>query len=592
MKNVRRLVVLVATIAALTTAVTGLALPASRPHPVVDGWATTLTDGVAGAGFAKRFHTAIPAEMIGFSWKGGAGQVDYRVKRGSTWSAWQSVDGDPAEGPDQSSKENHHVVSAGPVWLGAPVRDVEARVVSGSLRGVRAEAIRTEVTTPPGIRPAGALPQRPGIIGRAGWGADESWRTYASGCSGSPDYAPNVRYAVLHHTDTTNSYTPDQSASIIRGIYYFHTHTNGWCDIGYNFLVDRFGQVFEGRYGGVSNAVVGAHAGGFNYGSTGVAIIGEFQDTSVTPAAYNATRDLLAWKLASHKVNANTKITVTAAAFDGSNYPAGTQVSVWTISGHRDLDQTSCPGDFAYNLLGQLRVDVQSLIASYPSFPAVSRSGTWYLRQADNSGPATIAFGYGNTGDVALMCDWDGDGVRTPGVYRNGWFYLRNSNTSGPADVSFPYGNVGDKPICGDWNGDGVDTVGVVRNSGSLLGGSNTWYLRNSNSGGKADLSFGYGNTGDKPVVGDWNGDRTDTPGVVRNNTWYLRNSNTAGTADASFGYGNTGDLPVVGDWNADGVDTPGIVRGDIWYLRNSNTPGNADLAFAYGDTSDVFLSW
>src|SRR6266513_1044157 len=128
----------------------------------------------------------------------------------------------------------------------------------------------------------------PGIISRAAWGADESWRTYASGCNGQPDYADTVRYSVLHHTDTSNSYNPSDSAAIVRGIYQFHTHTNGWCDIGYNFLVDRYGQVFEGRAGGIGNPVIGAHAGGFNTQSTGVAIIGEFQDAGVPGPAYDA----------------------------------------------------------------------------------------------------------------------------------------------------------------------------------------------------------------------------------------------------------------------------------------------------------------
>src|SRR5438270_745766 len=87
------------------------------------------------------------------------------------------------------------------------------------------------------VTSADAGPAQPFTYTRAAWGADESWRSYASGCNGTPDYANTVRYAVLHHTDNSNNYGPGDSASIVRGIYYFHTHTNGWCDIGYNFLV-------------------------------------------------------------------------------------------------------------------------------------------------------------------------------------------------------------------------------------------------------------------------------------------------------------------------------------------------------------------
>ncbi|MBS1967750.1 MAG: hypothetical protein JST60_18430, partial [Chloroflexi bacterium SZAS-1] len=88
------------------------------------------------------------------------------------------------------------------------------------------------------------------------------------------------------------------------------------------------------------------------------------------------------------------------------------------------------------------------------------------------------------------------------------------------------------------------------------------WYLRNFNSGGVANVGYTYGLPGDKPIVGDWNGDGIDTPGVVRGNTWYLRNSNTSGVADIVFTYGLPTDKPIVGDWNGDGIDTPGVVRG------------------------------
>ena len=109
----------------------------------------------------------------------------------------------------------------------------------------------------------------------------------------------------------------------------------------------------------------------------------------------------------------------------------------------------------------------------------------------------------------------------------------------------FGYGQPGDIPVCGDWNGDGTQTPGVVRNG--------TWYLVNALNRPFADVSFGYGNpTGDIPVVGDWNGDHVDTAGVVRNGTWYLSNTLGSPAADMVFGYGNpTGDVPIVGDWNA-----------------------------------------
>ena len=172
----------------------------------------------------------------------------------------------------------------------------------------------------------------------------------------------------------------------------------------------------------------------------------------------------------------------------------------------------------------------------------------------------------------------------TPAVVREGVWYLRRSSSGGIAHDHFRYGNPGDTPFMGDWNGDGTDTPGVVR--------GNTWFLRNSNTSGVAEVSFRYGNAGDVPVVGDWNGDGADTPGVVRGNTWFLRNSNTTGVADVTFRYGNVGDVPVFGDWNGDALQTPGVVRGYTWFLRNSNTTGVADVSFGYGNAGDVPLSW
>jgi S-layer protein (TIGR01567 family) len=173
-------------------------------------------------------------------------------------------------------------------------------------------------------------------------------------------------------------------------------------------------------------------------------------------------------------------------------------------------------------------------------------------------------------------------GNDTIGIYRSNTstFFLRNSNTAGFADLAFGYGAAGDIPLAGDWNGDSTDTIGVYRNG--------VFYPRNNNSAGFADLAFAYGQTGDVPVVGDWNGDGIDTVGMYRNGVFYLRNNNSAGFADLAFAYGNPGDIPVVGDWNGDGIDTIGVYRNGVFYLRNNNSIGFADLAFAYGQSGDI----
>jgi hypothetical protein len=207
-----------------------------------------------------------------------------------------------------------------------------------------------------------------------------------------------------------------------------------------------------------------------------------------------------------------------------------------------------------------------------------------FLRNANTSGAADMAFNFGNPGDYPVAGDWNGDGIDTVGSYRNGVFYLGNSNSTSPAQLVIAFGNPGDQPIVGDWNGDGVDTIGVYRNG--------TFYLRNSNTAGPPDLVFNLGDSGDIAIAGDWNGDGIVTVGVFRpsNGTVHLRNSNSTGFADLAFVFGNAGDLPVAGDWDGDGMATVGVYRAGVFYLRNLNTNGFADVVFAFGNPGDFPL--
>ena len=207
--------------------------------------------------------------------------------------------------------------------------------------------------------------------------------------------------------------------------------------------------------------------------------------------------------------------------------------------------------------------------------------GTVYLKNANTTGFADIAFNYGLPGDYPVMGDWNGDGIDTIGVYRNGSFYLRNSNTIGFAAMTFAFGAPGDQPVAGDWDGDGVDTIGVYRNGNFLL--------RNSNTSGVPQLSFALGNPGDIGLAGDWNGDGVDTTGVFRpsNGIIFLKNTNETGLADVALNYGIPGDKPVIGDWDNDGIDTIGVYRNGRFFLRNSNTIGFANIVFDLGNPGD-----
>jgi hypothetical protein len=272
--------------------------------------------------------------------------------------------------------------------------------------------------------------------------------------------------------------------------------------------------------------------------------------------------------------------------------------AIWSVAEGRFIythDGSNTTSDsFTYKLadtvLESAPATVSIAIAAKPAVaPTVGlqdpTTGQWHLRDA--SGAVTTFF-YGNPGDVPFVGDWDGNGVETPGLYRqsDGYVYLRNSNTQGVADVKFFFGNPGDVPIAGDFNNDGFDTVSIYRPS------NQTFYIINKlGSGdqglGAAESSYVFGNPGDKPFVGDFDGDGVETTGLHRESTGlvYFRNSHTQGNADAQFIFGDPDDRLVAGDWNANGTFSPALFRpsSTTMYFRYTNTQGNADSSFVWG---------
>jgi subtilisin family serine protease len=254
----------------------------------------------------------------------------------------------------------------------------------------------------------------------------------------------------------------------------------------------------------------------------------------------------------------------------------------------------SCGGTSSFNnVWGRGRLDVKAAIdlaasASGPVPPVGlvdPTQGRWHLR---NSAGQVTSFYFGNPGDLPFVGDWNCNGIRTPGLYRqsDGFVYLRNANTQGVADITFFLGNPGDVPIAGDFNGNGCDTVSVYRPS------TQTFYIVNTlgqDGGGlgAAETSYVFGNPGDTPFTGDFNGDGRTTVGLHRASTGlvYYRNSHTQGVADNQFLFGNPGDRFVAGDWNADGVDSPGVFRPSTttFYFRHTNSQGVADAHLIWG---------
>jgi hypothetical protein len=214
-----------------------------------------------------------------------------------------------------------------------------------------------------------------------------------------------------------------------------------------------------------------------------------------------------------------------------------------------------------------------------------TRTGEWHLRGPDGW---TTSFYFGDPNDYPMMGDWDCDGIDTPGLYRqaDGFVYLRNTNSQGVADIRFFFGDPGDLPLPGDFDGDGCDTVSIYRPSEGRVYVINELGAHDGGLGA-ADLAYYFGNPGDQPFVGDFDGNGIDTVGLHRSSTGfvYFRNTNTQGVADASFYFGDPGDLFVAGDWTGDGVETPGVYRpgSRTFYFRHTNSAGVADAVAVIG---------
>jgi hypothetical protein len=188
-------------------------------------------------------------------------------------------------------------------------------------------------------------------VSRQDWGADQCPPRTA------PSYG-QVKAVAVHHTVSLNDYTPAEAPQIVLAICRYHRNSNGWNDIGYNALVDKYGTIYEGRAGGLDQAVIGAHAQGFNAQTAGVANIGDYTSVPASDAALAATADYVRWKLGVHGQPLSGPVTLTSAGGPESRYPAGAHVTVERVLGHRDVGKTACPGDSLYAQLDDIRARV------------------------------------------------------------------------------------------------------------------------------------------------------------------------------------------------------------------------------------------
>jgi hypothetical protein len=289
---------------------------------------------LAGATAPQHFN------MLAVHWTG-TGTVAYRTRAlHGAWRPWRQADADSRSGAWHDGTLD---------WTGASGA-VRFRT-TGSVRRLRSYELWSRVSSVPprALAQAGTPP----VVTRAAWGADEEI------VRARPSLAPAVRLAVIHHTAGTNAYTRAQSAAIVRGIEVYHVQANGWNDIGYNFLVDRFGTVYEGRGGGIDRNVIGAHAEGFNTGTTGVALLGNFTSATPTAAQQSALARLVAWRLDVAHVDPLSTVVYTSGG--NAKFRAGKVVTLRAISGHRDTGPSECPGARAYALLPGLARRVASI---------------------------------------------------------------------------------------------------------------------------------------------------------------------------------------------------------------------------------------
>jgi hypothetical protein len=350
---------------------------------------------------------------LGVTWTGSrpAGlSIDVRTRDTGRWTRWRPVE-IAVDGPDGAE------AAAGrdgtePVLVGQVDR-AQVRLSSrdgSSPTGVRLDVIdpgastrtapATALVTAPVTAPATALRgtdssvtavEQPAIRSRAQWGADESMR------SGSPSYG-QVSGGVIHHTVNANDYSRADVPAILRSIYAYHTVSRGWSDIGYNFLVDRFGRIWEGRYGGITRPVIGAHTLDFNGTTFGASAIGNFETAQPSVAMIDAYAELFAWKLGLSGVAADERVSLY-----GESWPA--------IVGHGDLGATACPGRNLYARLGTIRADAAAL-QDEGTVPDVDRTALDHDLFGDGRPDAVLGVG----DDLTVLL-----GEAAPGFRRSRW---------------------------------------------------------------------------------------------------------------------------------------------------------------------------
>ncbi len=349
-------------------------------------------------------------DLLGVTWRAGTAgstadlDVLARTHGAHGWTGWTAL-----ETNDTPATKEARTARPGtePLWVGgSDGYQVRVDVRSGRLpRGLRVDLVDPGSSAADGQVGAGRPMQaaqaetgQPLIHSRAEWGADESLRR------NSPTFTGTPKAGFVHHTAGTNGYSEADVPRIIRGIYAYHVKGNGWSDIGYNYLVDRFGRLWEGRYGGISANVLGAHTGGFNVDSFAVSAVGDYQKVAAPPVMVDSIARLLAWKLSTAFRDPNGTALLTSQGGGTSRYRAGTKVTFNVISGHRDAGSTECPGKNLYAQLPLIRQLATQYLGTALMDPAPTPASATYGRGGTITTTARVTSDQSWTMQVTEVC--------------------------------------------------------------------------------------------------------------------------------------------------------------------------------------------
>ncbi|QQS00532.1 MAG: N-acetylmuramoyl-L-alanine amidase [Austwickia sp.] len=478
---------------------------------------------------------------VAVTWAAGTGApsvVQIRSKRDGNWGAWENVDVDASAGPDAKKNAKGKPTRQGSeLYMVTGATEVQGRVLGSPgaapvdpkltvIDPGASDADATVGTTKPGA--AQAVTARPDILTRAQWGADETWRT------GTPeDNEP--RGIVIHHTADSNNYDQAAVPGMMRAMYRYATKTLGWDDIAYNFVIDRYGRIWQGRAWLYPEQPVfpAAHLSNNDRG-VGVSMLGNYEQEVLSSSARSALVKLLAWKASLHGINPLGSTT-------WYNNKTERYETMPTINGHRDTYYTACPGANLYPLIPSIRQQVAALTGasgsggSTPSLPTAGRvfrdfdgmadtdvlardgSGQLMLSSPNGKGDMTEPEPIGGKGwqqfDVVTVAgDWSGDG--TPDILArtawNGDLWLYPGDGRGGFKTARKIGNGwGDMQTIvapGDWNGDGLpDIIATNRTNWNMYFYSGDGKGGFSQSG--ARIGNGWGGIKSFAAVGSWSGD-------------------------------------------------------------------------------------